>query len=294
MAEKATRKELSRELKQPDEFQVIAGKAMDWLIAHQRLLFLVLGAAVAAVLLAWGAAYYMNNRESKAGAQLAAALEIAQRPVVGEGVPQTGEQPFATKDARAQALQAELEKVRTEAKGTAASRTAALELGYAKLRAGDAANAIPLLQEFTSGAATNHPLKALALEALGYAQEATGKLDDARATFASLASAGAPERAAYQSGRLALVEGKKDEARKTLTDVAKDYAKDPVALEANLRLELMSLPPAPPPGSVPAPAPTAAPAPAAAPEQPAPKATAKPAKGVAKAPVKPAKPAKKK
>jgi len=49
-------------------------------------------------------------------------------------------------------------------------------------------------------------------------------------------------RAAFQEARIALVAGK-PEAKQQLEQVARDYPKEPVAMEANMRLELASLPP---------------------------------------------------
>ena len=50
MAEKIDRKQLRR----PDEFQVVAGKAMEWVAGRQRQVALAVGALVLVVLLAWG------------------------------------------------------------------------------------------------------------------------------------------------------------------------------------------------------------------------------------------------
>ena len=51
------------------------------------------------------------------------------------------------------------------------------------------------------------------------------------------------ERAAFQEARIALLAGKPG-AKQQLEQVGKEYAKEPVAMEANMRLELASLPPA--------------------------------------------------
>src|SRR5712671_1130428 len=177
LAQKLDRKEL----KKPDEFQVVAGKAMGWMVAHQKPVLAGLIALAVAVLGAWGASAYSTSRETKAGAELAAALELSSRPLAA-------------------------------------------------------------LQTFLDQAPAGHPLRALAQESVGYALEAQGKLDEARAAFARLAHDGAPERAAFQEARIALALGK-PEARQQLEQVAKDYPKEPVALEANMRLELASLPP---------------------------------------------------
>ena len=81
MAEKIDRKQLKR----PDEFQVVAGRAMGWVAAHQRLVLGLAAAVVAVVLTAWGVSAWRGSRESKASAELAEALELLSRPVAGEG-----------------------------------------------------------------------------------------------------------------------------------------------------------------------------------------------------------------
>jgi hypothetical protein len=240
VAEKVTGKDL-KQLRQPDEFQVVAGKALEWILAHRQKLGIALGAVVAASLLAWGGTIWKSRKESQAGEELAQALRTAARPVTGEGFPQAGEEPFATRADRTKAATEAFEKVRKDHGGSTAAQTATLQLGLLKQQTGDAAGAIALLQEFLTSAASGHPMRAPALEALGYAQEASGKMAEAKESFSKLREAGAPDRAAYQVARLALLENK-PEARDMLAAVAKDYPKDAVALEANLRLEIASLP----------------------------------------------------
>ncbi len=277
-----TQKMDRKELRKPDEFQVVAGKAMQWVAGNKRTLTLALGALAAAVLLAWGASAYRASRESKAGTTLSGALELASRPVAGEAPPTPGTETFASKDERQKAVLAALEKVRSENAGTLAAQTAQAQLGFWKLKAGDDAGAQKELQEFLDKAEPKHPLRAFVLESLGYAYEGQKKLDEARATFAKLSEAGAPERAAFQAARLSLEEGK-PEAKQQLEQVAKDYPKDPVAAAANERLELAAMPKAEP-GQ-------AAPGPAAPEIKPAGPAKAAPAKGAQKPASKPAKPA---
>jgi tetratricopeptide (TPR) repeat protein len=141
--------------------------------------------------------------------------------------------------------------VRADYPGSTAARTALAQIGFLKLKQGDAAGAQLALQQFAKEAPADHPLRAVAQESLGYALEMQGKLDQARAAFAQLARDGVPDRAAFHQARIALLEGK-PEARQELEQVAKDYAKEPIGLEANMRLEVASLPP---PGATPAPAP---------------------------------------
>jgi hypothetical protein len=243
LAQKLDRKEL----KKPDEFQVVAGKAMAWMMAHQKPLLAGVIALAVAVLGAWGTAAYSSSRDAKAGAELAAALELSSRPLASEAQVQPSVETFPSKEERQKAALSALEKVRADYPRSAAAQTAEAEIGFLELKGGDARGAQAALQAFLDRAPGGHPLRALAQESLGYALEAQGKLDEARAAFARLATDGAPERAAFQEARVALLAGK-PEARQQLEQVGKDYAKEPVALEANMRLELASLPPpAPPP-----------------------------------------------
>jgi hypothetical protein len=231
-----------KELKKPDEFQVVAGRTMEWLVAHRGP---VLGTVVAILVLAaatWAFTAWSGSRETKAGAALAQALEIEQRPIAAEGNPQAGEKTFPSRAERDKAVLDALEQVRKEYPRTKAAETALSQIGFHKLHAGDAAGAQAALEEFLKSAGNRHPLRAFATEALGYAYEAQGKLEEAKKAFARLADADVPQRAAFHEARLALVENKPD-AKQRLEKVAKEYPKDPVALEANQRIELASLPP---------------------------------------------------
>jgi len=231
-----------KELKKPDEFQVVAGRTMDWLVARRGP---VLGTVIAIAVLAaatWAFTTWSASRENKAGATLAQALELEQRPIAAEGNPQAGEKTFPTREDRNKAVLAALEDVRKERPRTKAADTALAQIGFHKLHANDAPGAQAALDEFLKSAGNGHPLRAFATEALGYAYEAQGKLEDAKKTFARLSDADMPQRAAFHEARLALIENKPD-AKQQLEKVAKEYPKDPVSLEANQRLEIASLPP---------------------------------------------------
>src|SRR5205823_2907124 len=123
-----------------------------------------------------------------------------------------------------------LDKVRSEHPNTTAANTALAEIGFHKLKSGDAAGAQKDLEEFLKSARKDHPLRIFATESLGYALEAQNKLDDARAAFEKLRELGLPEHADLQTARLDLVQGKPD-AKAKLEKVAKDYPKDPVSME---------------------------------------------------------------
>lgn len=240
MAEKIDRKQL----KKPDEFQLVAGKAMGWVAAHQGTVFAALGAAVAAVLIGWGIGSWRSSREANAGTELARALELESRPVGAAA--QGAQEGFATREERDKAVVAALDKVQKDYGSTTAARTALAELGFQKLKQGDAAGAQKDLEAFLSSAGGSHPLRPFAQEALGYAFEAQKKLDEARAAFGKLRDLGLPARADFQDARLALAQGKPD-ARQQLENVVKAYPKEmDVVRAANERLELASLPPVTP------------------------------------------------
>jgi tetratricopeptide (TPR) repeat protein len=247
-----------KQLKQPDEFQQVAGKAMEWVAAHQKQVAASVGAVALVVVLAWAFAAFRGSCETQAGSELSQALEIESRPIVGEQA-QPGAETFPSKEERTKAALAALEKVRADHGGTTAAQTALAEVGFLKLKSGDAAGAQKDLSDFLAAAAKDHPLRVFAQESLGYADEAQGKLDDAKAAFEKLRELDLPARADFQAARLALMQGKPD-AKQQLEKVAKEYPKETdVVREANERLELASLPPVTA-GSA---------APAAAPEKPA-------------------------
>lgn len=239
MAQKLDRKEL----KKPDEFQVVAGKAMAWIMAHQKPVLAGVIALAVAIVGAWAASAYSATRERKAGAELAAALELSARPLASEAQVQAGVETFPSREARQKAALEALERVRADYPRSAAAETAQAQIGFLQLKGGDAKASQAALQEFLDHASRSHPLRPLAQESLGYALEAQGKLDEASGAFAALAHDGAPDRAAFQEARIALLAGK-PEAKQQLEQVGKEYAKEPVAMEANMRLELASLPPA--------------------------------------------------
>jgi len=236
VAEKIDRKQLKR----PDEFQLVAGKAMGWVASHQGTVLAIAGAVVAAVLIAWGLGSWRSSRETNAGTELARALELESRPVGAAA--QGGQEGFSTKEERDKAVIAALEKVEQDYGSTTAARTARAEMGFQKLKQGDAPGAQKDLEDFLSSAGRDHPLRPFAQEALGYAFEAQKKYDEAKAAFGKLRDLGMPARADYQDARLELAQGKPD-AKEQLEKVAKEYPKEvDVVRAANERLELASLP----------------------------------------------------
>jgi tetratricopeptide (TPR) repeat protein len=246
VAEKLDRKQL----KKPDEFQVVAGQAMNWVVAHKGLTLAIGGGVVALALLVWGISAWRGSREASGAVALAEALELQSRPVSGDLQGQPGQEAFASKEEREKAVLTALEKVRADHGGTTAAQTALAEIGFHKLKAGDAAGAQKDLEGFIGESSKDHPLRPFAQESLGYAYEAQNKLEEAKAAFEKLRDYDLAARADYQAARLALIQGKPD-ARQQLERIAAEYPKElDVVREANGRLELASLPP-PAPGEAP-------------------------------------------
>ena len=176
----------------------------------------------------------------------------------GRGTGAARQETFPSKEERTKAALAALEKVHAEHGRTTAGATALAETGFLKLKSGDAAGAQKDLSDFLGAAAKDHPLRPFAQESLGYAFEAAGKLDEARAGFEKLREMDMPARADYHAARLALMQNKPD-AKQQLERITKEYPKETeVVRAANERLELASLPPAG--AAAPAPAPAGAPA----------------------------------
>jgi hypothetical protein len=262
LAEKLDRKQL----KQPDEFQLLANKLMKWTAEHSREVATAIIAIGVLVVGLWAFAWYRQSHEEKAGSALSQALDLASRPIAGETAPGSAEQTFPSKDERQKAVMAALQKVRADFGGSRAAETAQAELGFHELSSGDSASAVKDLQEFLNSAAKDHPLRFVAQQSLGYALESQGKLDEAKAAFDKLREMGAPATADYQDARLALVQNK-PEAKAALEKVARDYPKETdLTREANERVELSGLPPYTAPASAPeAPKSEEKPAPAAKP-----------------------------
>jgi len=264
------------EMRQPDEFQVQASRAMDFLIARKNALIGAVLVIVVLVIGVWAVTEYQHAQDAKAGAELSAALALVARPVMGElGASQPGIETFANDDAKTQALTPAFEKVRADYPGRAAARTAGAQLGFLKLKHNDAAGAVTLLQEYLAKAGSDDVLRTSAQEGLGAAYENQGKLDDAAAAYAKLSEMGASEEGAYQVARIAMLQ-KKPDAKAQLEKVVADYPKD-AATEARRSLEMIDLPP-PPPGTVAPSAPVTAPTPAPTGKKPAVKPAPKPAK----------------
>ena len=260
MAEKMHRKEL----RAPDALQRAGLEARHWMEGREKL---IVGAVLAAVAIGGAIAlyYYLSDRsERMAERQLGAALITLSRPVVEPGqkpppnLPES-ERPFASQQEKDQAIVASLTKFREERRGTRSASTAALPLAQSLSRLGRFDDALKLYDDFLKSAAPGDPLRAAALEGKGYAYEAKGQLDDALQAYDELARV---EKSDFLEGmglfhraRILILQGKKDEAAKALSEIPGAFPNSAAARMATERMNLLASqgvkvpPPAPPPAS---------------------------------------------
>ncbi len=290
----ATKKE---ELKAPDPFQEYTLKLWDWVADHAKQIGVGLaGGAVAITVFAGISAHQQAVRE-EAGAALAKALTIAQRPISKEEPEKDAstdpdDQPFKSETDQQNALIAALNEVRTHYPDSDAAQAALLSLGDAELKLGKLDEARSNFDAYVAHAAPDDSFKALA--ELGQAHVAELKKDyaGAQSAYESLLR-DAPhvflkDEAALGKARMLEAQGKKNEAAEAYQLVKDGYQSADVSKTASERLAFLAtqgIRPAsanlaaaggdggltvipgmqtsmPMPGSAPAPSPAPAPAPA--------------------------------
>jgi TolA-binding protein len=116
---------------------------------NQRLLYLIVGAIVAACLIGYGIYFYKSNQEQKAQAALASAIETVDSPLIVAGQPnQDPRAKFKTEEERSAAAEKQLKDVQAKFGGSDASDVAGLYLARIAAAKGDVAGAKKMLQDF--------------------------------------------------------------------------------------------------------------------------------------------------
>jgi len=254
-----------RELKQPDAFQRVGGEARDWLAARQTLVILAVGVVLVGGLIVALFSYFSHRSEAKAAKELGATLEILERPVVPtpagtepKPVAEGEKAPFKTPQEQDQALVKALTDFRTAHKGTPSATTAALPLGKAEYRLGNADGALAAFAEYLKDAPQNDPMRAAALEGQGYAYETQQKYDQALTSFDEMSKVDAggylEGMGQYHRARILILQGKKDDAASVLVKLPVDHPNSAAARLATERTSLLAaegvkIPPPPEPAS---------------------------------------------
>lgn len=203
---KAKKRRMTRkELKKPDKVLSTMEQAVEWMAEHRRAIFIgvvvvVMGAAL------WGVYQWRTASQTekaaklyKKGMRIYTALIDPSLTTSSAAKPGVQGQAFKTKAARAKAALKVFDQVVNKFEGYPISRAAHLYRGNCCFDLGKFARAITAYKKVlaTSGKSgcgcggageSADSLKALALENLGYAQAAKGRLDQAAKTFARLRS----------------------------------------------------------------------------------------------------------
>lgn len=259
MAEKVDKKEL----REPDALQRAGLEARGWIEGKEKL---VLGVILVALLagLAVALTNYMQERSARTAQRaLGGALLPVNRPVAEAGVPPSPTadpnlQPFASQKEKDEAIVSSLTTFRSEYPGTPSATTAALPLAQSHYRLGNYDQAIEAYGAFLKNAPGDDPLRALALEGQGYAYEAKGDLEKAVASFDELSRAKTKDfldgMGQFHKARILILQDKKDEAAKILSEIPQAHPNSAAARMATERMNVLASQGV----NVPTPAPTTA------------------------------------
>ena len=240
-------KKTQKELKAPDQFVSFWGKAGTWIGERRQVVLIGLAGALAAMALIWGLGVYFAKRSEEASAGFGRISRIANAPLV----PETGEAPkfddglphFKTEKER---LEAALKEADTflGAHGAGKLRDEALLLKARLLMSLQRpAEALAIYNEIAT--ALDERLRFLAREGQGFAQEATGQVDKAIATFDALAAEAKAsgnflrDRALYNKARLLELKGAPKDAEKTYREILAEVPASSLKDEINDRLAVL-------------------------------------------------------
>jgi tetratricopeptide (TPR) repeat protein len=197
MPQHAKRVRISRKsLRQPDEFQTLAGGALAWAEQHVRELLVGAALAVAIVAVVLAVGRYRAGREATAAAAFQAARGLLEGGKLAEAAQAFGD-------------------LRREYPTTSFGRLAALYQGHALARAGDTSGAATAYEEFLAGSPPAPYLRQEALDALGHVKEAAGDSAGALEAYTQAGALEGPFRAdaLLGAGRLEEAAGRTAEAQ---------------------------------------------------------------------------------
>jgi predicted negative regulator of RcsB-dependent stress response len=222
-----------KEIKGPDQFQVAATQAVDWMAHRRKQVIIGVGAVVALLILVTVLVSVRASREREAGALLyrvvdAAGGEISSVPL--SGVPA---QLFKTDEERQRAVIDAAEKVRQRHGGSRAATTATLLMGHAQFRLGEWDKAVESYRQFLSSAPQDDSMRFAALDGVAHALEAKGQLEEAvKAWDQAAGEKSYADRAAIQKARVLSKAGKAEEARKILEAFPEQHKESMLRAEA--------------------------------------------------------------
>jgi tetratricopeptide (TPR) repeat protein len=217
-----------------DKFITETMSVMEWTYSRRRPIALVLGFALVAALLGIGLDYVQERARVRKSGVLAEGLEVASAPVIlpkddSSALPKETEDDnimFETEKARATES---LKKFETATAETDSNIALLSQLGLATSHAnlGEYDKAIAIYEKLlaSSGSALSF-IKPNAVEGLGYALEASGKIKEAKARFDDLMKTQqgtALAMAKYQAARLSIKDGNAEGAETLLQEIVDAY-----------------------------------------------------------------------
>lgn len=213
-----------------DKFVTRSAAAFTWLMDRRKPFGIAAVTLVVAIVAGIAVSSLLNSRRAEAAALLADGFEAELAPVVP-----AAERPadlakknpdlllFETNQARTEETKRRFEKAASDLDGKPAGAIARLGLAGALMDLGAFDKAAAEFEAFLAAPGDGAGwLKANALEGLGQALEAQGKLDEAKKRFAELGALGAGDLSAIgkvHEARIAIAKGDKDGARELLAEV---------------------------------------------------------------------------
>jgi len=228
-----------KDMREPDRFQVVANQAAAWLAARKKLVAMVGGIAVLAIV-AVGVVLGLQGRQLEISGQATSGLlAIANAQVIDPAPKGSTEPTFPTEEAKNKAIVAEADKVLAAHGVVKGTLLAVLLAGdaYMGLKEWDAAAA--QFNRFLAAAPADDSLRFVALENLGLVAEQKGDLPGALQAYQRLAKEAPPyaDRADLDQARVLALQGKAEEAKQLLTKFEENHPKSLLGREAAQQLQ---------------------------------------------------------
>lgn len=227
-----------KDMKEPDKFQVVAGRAASWAAGHRKGVLAAVGLGAAFLVLVVALSAWQARRTQSSGAALSDALRAASGEITAVPLPGLPGPFFKDEAERHRAVLDAAKKVRDDFAGSKAATEAALLAGDAHLGLKEWDGAVGAYNDYLTNAAKDDPVRFGALEGLAMAEEGRGKLDAAAQTYERLAKE-VPfyaDRADLERARVLAASGKTDDAKKLLEGFAEKHPASQLAGEAAERL----------------------------------------------------------
>jgi tetratricopeptide (TPR) repeat protein len=238
-----------KELRAPDALQRAGLEARHWLEGREKQVVVIVVALLVVAFVPLVVREVSSRAQRRAEDALGMALVPLTRPVAEPGqtpppdVPET-QKPFGSQKEKDEAIVTSLSRFREEYRGTRSAATAALAFGQALYRLGRHDEALKAFDAFLAEAPRDDLLRATALEGKGYAFEAKGQLDEASKSYEELSRLEKTDfldgMGLFHRARILILQGKKEEAAKALSEIPPAFPESAAARLATERMNLLA------------------------------------------------------